>query len=480
MAKFLKIGIPLWLTVLVILLLTAGLLTLIIYLNAKTYNYDIKVPFIDEQKINYSLSLEYGSQLSFSNPSFFKNIRDEFIAKKLEFIEADLSTMKLKVYKNGLLVKEVIILAKGKEGAWWETPAGLYKIEAKAKNHFSSFGGVYQPYTMFFQGNFAIHGWPYYPDGQEVKSTFSGGCIRLSTENAKEIYEIVKIGTPILVFEKDFENDDFKYAIKIPEIDAKSYLVTDLQNDFIFLKKATSEILPIASITKLMTALIAVEYLNIEKEITITKEMLIKTSKPRLKIGQKISVYNLLYPLLLESSNEAAYALANQIGYNWFINLMNKKAEAIGMRNTVFFDPAGISAENVSTSEDLFNLIKYLYNNRSFILKLSAGKLNDSVYGSPIFTNLKNFNISTEDTQDINFIGGKVGMNGSTSGTIISVFDIGIKDGLKASTTDLTTINPQKRTIAIIILDSENKEENARLILDYIKSFYIKADDKQL
>ncbi|PIP46640.1 MAG: hypothetical protein COX15_00070, partial [Candidatus Colwellbacteria bacterium CG23_combo_of_CG06-09_8_20_14_all_42_19] len=83
-------------------------------------------------------------------------------------------------YEKGVFVNEFAILSKGKEGSWWETPAGLYKVQSKEKEHFSSFGRVYQPWSMAFQGNFFIHGWPYYPGGRAVESTYSGGCIRLA------------------------------------------------------------------------------------------------------------------------------------------------------------------------------------------------------------------------------------------------------------------------------------------------------------
>ena len=161
-------------------------------------------------------SFLYGSEPALSNPDFFGKVKQELVNDKNSFIEANLSSMKLTVYKDGVAVKEVPILTKGRPGSWWETPAGLYQVELKKENHFSSFGKVYQPWSVAFQGNFFIHGWPYYPGGEPVSSSFSGGCIRLSTEDAKTIYELASVDMPVLVFEEDFASDDFSYQRKTP------------------------------------------------------------------------------------------------------------------------------------------------------------------------------------------------------------------------------------------------------------------------
>ena len=350
---------------------------------------------------------------------------------------------------------EVNILSKGKEGSWWETPAGIYRIQSKEKSHFSSFGGVYMPWSMAFQGNFFIHGWPYYPGGEPVAKGYSGGCIRLSSDDAKAVFDLVEIGTPVLVFEQDFSSDNFKYNFKIPEISAKAYLAADLRNNFVFLEKSTKEQLPVASLTKLVTAAVATEYINLEKEITVDKNMIATTSLPRLKIGQRISAFNLLYPLLMESSNEAALAISGFMGKDRFVELMNEKARALGMENTAFIDPAGRNAGNVSTPEDLFNFAKYLYNNRRFILKTSAGKLDWSIYGSSIFPDLKNFNVFANDPD---FVGGKVGETIEAKQTILSIFEL--------------DLGGEKRPIAIIVLGSDDNTKDAREILGYIKGNY--------
>src|SRR3989339_1017591 len=169
--------------------------------QAKVYEYqlEIKTPEGD------TTALQYGIWPELAHVDFFKKVREGFIEGKANFIEANLTAMQMLVYEDGQLLFTVPIKSKGKEGSWWETPSGLYRAEAKEKTHFSSFGHVYMPWSIPFQGNFFIHGWPYYPDGTPVKEGYSGGCIRLEDVYAKQVYEHIKVGMPILVFEEESE-----------------------------------------------------------------------------------------------------------------------------------------------------------------------------------------------------------------------------------------------------------------------------------
>lgn len=397
----------------------------------------------------------YGSWPALANADFFRQVKKQFIAERATFIEADLSAMRLRVYKKGETEIDAPILSKGREGSWWETPAGLYKIETKTKNHFSSFGRVYQPWSMAFQGNFFIHGWPYYPDGTPVKSTYSGGCVRLSTEDAKKVFETAAVGTPVLVYAEDFTTDDFRHELKIPPIGAKSFLVADLRSNYVFAERAASETRPIASLTKLMTALVAIEYMNIERELIVPPGALVSTTRPRLRAGQRFTVYDLLYPLLLESSNEAAEALAAVLGRERFIGLMNEKARSLGMVRTRFTDPSGKDPKNVSSVEDLFLLAKYLYHNRSFILRLTTGKLDGGLYGPPKFRDLKNYNVF-ETHPD--FVGGKIGKTDEAAETILSIFRV--------------PFNRSERPVVIIVLGSDQNGEDANTLLSWLTSRY--------
>jgi len=400
----------------------------------------------------------YGSWPALENANFFNNTKQNFIDKKISFVEADLSSMTIRYYENGTLKKEAPITTKGREGSWWETPAGLYQISSKELNHFSSFGRVYMPYSMQFQGNFFIHGPTSYPDGTPTPSSYSGGCIRVGLEDVKEIYELVDKGTPLLVFEDSFVGNkgSFAYKSNIPIPDDVVYLAVDLDSNFVFAKNKAAEKRSIASITKLLSALVAVEYINVEKEVFITKPMLATTSIPRLKTGESVAVLDLLSLLLLESSNEAARAITTPLGETHFINLMNIKASAIGMADSEFVDSSGVLSGNISTAEDLFQLAKYLYFNRSFILHMSMGEENRIAYGPPRYTYLQNLNDIPGITNEV---GGKVGVSTSAANSMLSVLEL--------------EINGEEHPVAIIVLGSDDAKRDIKTLLLHITNNFV-------
>ncbi len=432
-----------------VILILIGLFSLaFLFFRHTTLNYNISLPSVPEPN---HIALAYGEQSGLSDPDFFGKVKQQFIDNQANLIEADLSAMTLRVYKNGHLALETPISSKGREGSWWETPAGVYKVISKEKAHFSGMGQVWMPWSMNFQGNFYIHGETYYPDGTPTSKEFTGGCIRLTTENAKKVYDLVEAGTPVLVFEHSFSPDNFSYQKAIgPTLATQAYLSADLANNHVFANASSTQVLPIASITKLMTALIATEYINLDSVATVPAEAIIYTSKPRLQTGGQYSVYQLLFPLLMESSNEAAETIARFYGRAGFIKHMNEKAAAIGMLHTTFVDPAGASPQNVSTTEDLFMLAKYIYNNRGFIFKITANKLTGSAYGPSGFADLANFNDFVDNEF---FLGGKNGKTIAANETNLSIFEL--------------PIGNTKRPIVFIVLGSLNEKADSQALIDY-------------
>lgn len=448
--------VPFWIAILV-LVSSAGTAFLIpyLYLQETTRITEAVIPGGEVANTKFI----YGSWPALQSAHFFETMKQSFISEKSSFIEADLSLMKLRMYKEGAIVKEVPILSKGKSGSWWETPVGLYKVHEKEKTHYSSFGHVYMPWSMQVQGNFFIHGWPYYENGESVPNGYSGGCIRLGTEDAKEIFALSKAGMPVLVFEKSFgespDKEVFSYETKKPAVSAVSYLAADLENNFVFTENSSEEQRSIASITKLMTALVAVEYINIEHKITIEPVMLIKTSISRLKTDSQVSLLDLLSLLLMESSNEAARAVTAPLGESQFVNLMNNKAQAIGMKQTSFADTSGVLSGDLSTAKDLFMLTKYLYYNRSFVLHMSVGDENRAAYGPSDFKNLTNLN-SIPGTEGM--IGGKIGLSTSAGDSMLAVFEI--------------EVSGKTRPIVIIALGSSDSKQDVKALLQYIQFNY--------
>ncbi len=151
-------------------------------------------------------------------------------------------------------------------------------------------------------------------------------------------------------------------GIPKPEISAKSAVVYDTRSSRFLYEKNSNTQLPIASLTKVMSAVIVLENLNLEDIVTISEDSIkVDGEKQDIYLGEKLTVRNLLKLMLIESSNDAAYALtsyAKEIGIN-FIGLMNLKAISLGMTNSFFIDPAGLDDKGYSTAQDLLKLIEY-------------------------------------------------------------------------------------------------------------------------
>lgn len=144
--------------------------------------------------------------------------------------------------------------------------------------------------------------------------------------------------------------------VAAPEFSARAVLVKDLGTDMILYQKDTSIPLPIASTTKIMTALVAAEYFKQNSSLIIHQGADILGSKVGLKDGENLSFRSLLYGMLLNSGNDAAYGLAENYpgGVLGFVSAMNKKAADLGLLNTHFDNPAGFdSPRHYSSAKDL-------------------------------------------------------------------------------------------------------------------------------
>jgi D-alanyl-D-alanine endopeptidase (penicillin-binding protein 7) len=139
-------------------------------------------------------------------------------------------------------------------------------------------------------------------------------------------------------------------------------LVLDQQGDAVYAKQV-SEAQPIASITKLMTAMVILDSgLDLKEKITITKDDrdLIQLTGSRLNYGATLSREQMLLLALMSSENRAAAALARTWpeGKAAFVEAMNRKARSLGMHSSHFNDPAGLDAGNVASAQDLAKMVR--------------------------------------------------------------------------------------------------------------------------
>ena len=162
-----------------------------------------------------------------------------------------------------------------------------------------------------------------------------------------------------------------------PKLTAKSALIVDFDSGDILFEKDSTKILPIASITKLMTALVFLEKNTREwdEKIVVSEEDLIKWSNSggeeiqparlNIKVGDELNIKDVFYSGLIKSANNASKILSRLIPVccgQTFSDLMNQKARSLGMTNTYFAEPTGLSLANCSNAQDLSKLIQAVFN----------------------------------------------------------------------------------------------------------------------
>lgn len=143
-------------------------------------------------------------------------------------------------------------------------------------------------------------------------------------------------------------------------------LVMDQDTNEVMLSKNPEAVLPIASLTKLMTAVVVVEaHLPLDDAITITSDDVDteKNSSSRLAVGSTLSRGELLHLALMSSENRAAHALGRTYpgGLSAFVSAMNAKARLLGMHDTRYVDPTGLNSGNQASARDLATLVKAAY-----------------------------------------------------------------------------------------------------------------------
>lgn len=370
------------------------------------------------------------------------------------FVLANLTTMQLDVYEKGVPTLSFPIQAKGREGSWWETPAGVYSVKIKAKNHLSSIGNVYMPWSMQFQGNFFIHGLPYYPDGTLVSTSYSGGCIRLNTDDAEKVYKVVERGVPVVVYEDSISASGVvkPYTFGPGSLTADNFLVADLTDGFTFASQDADQKISGWITTNLLTAIVSAEYMDIERKISVDVSDQVSTKKPRIEAGEKYAVYDYLYILLQESSQEAVHVLARALGLSRTIDLISQKAEAIGMEKSTFVDLNKGDSLNVTTTSDVYQLLRYMYFNRKFLLTISANTAETRVYGAPAFSGIENSNLFVGDSQ---FVGGAID-NTNSSGYFVFEASFG----------------ETNRPVAIIIHNSKDLQGDVQRLRSFVQNSF--------
>lgn len=230
---------------------------------------------------------------------------------------------------------------------------------------------------------------------------------------------------------------------------AKGYYVADIKTGERIMEKNSDEMFPIASVSKLMTGLIAHENMDPQKVVVVSRDSYnAYGAQGELTPGEKIKVGDLLYPTFMESSNDATEVLAEAYGRPEFIALMNKKAAELGMHDTYYEDPSGLDARNKSSSADQFKLLKHIKDKAPLLLDMTRVRQ---------FAILKHtwFNKNRFLNSEL-FVGGKNGYIDESLWTTASIFDVTLAKG-------------GKRQIGIIVLYSRDREGDAFKLINFLQ-----------
>lgn len=242
--------------------------------------------------------------------------------------------------------------------------------------------------------------------------------------------------------------------IKLPNIGAKSAVIMDFNSGRVLYEKNPSHKYQIGSLNKLASALVVVENLDLNNIIKLTaNDVSFKGSLLRFYAAEQYSVESLLKFALIESNNNAIFALANSLGIELFVKKMNELASRLGMTETAFENPIGLDSEgNYSTTNDMAILLNYI-NRYPLIRNILSEKSAQikSNNGRKILISNSNRLI---DNPDVIF-----GKTGTTQKALQNYAAV-----VKA---------PDGRELAMIILNSQDRYKDAEILITWLKEGFV-------
>lgn len=234
-----------------------------------------------------------------------------------------------------------------------------------------------------------------------------------------------------------------------PEVSAEGIYVVDLPSFTpIFSRNENEKLFP-ASTTKILAALVALDVYKADQVITV-KKTIDDGQVMGLVIGEKITVENILYGMLVHSGNDAAYVLADNYGFDKFIDLMNKKAQSLGMKNSYFSNPNGLdSGTQHSTAFDLSLAARELLKDPYLSKIVSTKEITISDIDFKYFHRLENVNKLLGEIQGLG--GLKTGYTENAGENLVSFYK---KNG---------------HQFVIVILKSLDRFDDTRNIIKWIE-----------
>jgi len=241
----------------------------------------------------------------------------------------------------------------------------------------------------------------------------------------------------------------------VPKVTAASMLLADIKDGSVYLKKEPGRRWPLASLSKLMTAEVAIDVIDQKSEVVFRQtsaESRDQTTGKATSSDSRYSAADMMKTMLVGSVNEAAESLADFYGRARFMDLMNKKAAALNMKDTYFDDPSGLSTANQSTADDILLLARDIYENYPEIFAITR---NPNIKITELVKNgkqtVKSTNIFAGKPE---FLGGKTGFTDQANGNLLSVFSLA------------------GRPVFVLVLGSDDRFGETTKLFDWFRNSY--------
>lgn len=290
---------------------------------------------------------------------------------------------------------------------------------------------------------FSLFLWFFTPDSQKQQTLTSPLPEFLSLAKNKQV-RILDLWEPML--------EVLGANSREPEVTARSALIYDLSANKVLYEKNARERMPMASLTKIMTAIVAIENKQEDDEYVVRPESLVGEDSMGLTNGEVLALEELLYGLLLPSGNDAAETLASnyQSGRSGFISAMNDKAKALGLENTNFTNPSGLQGDGnqYTSAHDLLVITKYAVDTYPIFIEVTS----TSEKRLPQTATHKEFYLYNETNLITSYPGVK-----------------GIKTGYtpEAGLCLVTYLEYDGHKIVGVLLNSQRRREEMKELLDY-------------
>lgn len=232
-------------------------------------------------------------------------------------------------------------------------------------------------------------------------------------------------------------------------IGARIFVAGDLDTGQVLVSRKSTETWPLASLTKLMTAVVALRDIAPDEPVTIVPVPGGNPSRPVLPAGETFAMKDVLNVMLVASANEAAESLAAHIGRERFLAEMNETAQEWGLTRTSYVDASGLAAGNRSTAREILTIAQRVQAANPEVFQATR-RASVTVYAQG--TGVAYTAYATHElVRDPGFLGGKTGYTDEARGNLLSLFQVG------------------PRTEALIVLGSDDRFGDTRRLLKQLK-----------